>query len=69
MTRFGGYSTFVDVNPEQCFILDGVDDLVSTGAIPVTYATGSLHMLVHLGKIREGDSVLIHHAAGGVGST
>ena len=28
VTRFGGYSTFVDVNPEQCFILDGVNDLV-----------------------------------------
>ena len=67
MTRFGGYSTSVDVNPEQCFILDGVNDLVSTAAIPVTYATAH-HMLVYLGKIREGDSVLIHHAAGGVGS-
>ena len=67
MTRFGGYSTFVDVNPEQCFILDGEEDLVSTAAIPVTYATAH-HMLVHLGKIRQGDSVLIHHAAGGVGS-
>ena len=67
MTRFGGYSTFVDVNPEQCFILDGENDLVSTAAIPVTYATAH-HMLVHLGKIRQSDSVLIHHAAGGVGS-
>ncbi len=67
MTRFGGYSTFVDVYPEQCFILDDENDLAMAAAIPVTYATAH-HMLVHLGKIRQGDSVLIHHAAGGVGS-
>ena len=67
MTRFGGYSSFVDVNPEQSFILEGEINLPAAAAIPVTYATAH-HMLVYLGKIRDGDSVLIHHAAGGVGS-
>ncbi len=67
MTRFGGYSSSVDVYPEQSFVLSEEQDLASAAAIPVTYATAH-HMLVHLGRIREGDSVLIHHAAGGVGS-
>lgn len=67
MTRFGGYSSSVDVYPEQSFVLSEEQDLASVAAIPVTYATAH-HMLVHLGRIREGDSVLIHHAAGGVGS-
>ena len=35
--------------------------------MPVTYLTAH-HMLVHLGNFREGDSVLVHHAAGGVGT-
>ena len=67
MTRFGGYSSSVDVKPEQSFVLSEEQDLAAAAAIPVTYATAH-HMLVHLGRIREGDSVLIHHAAGGVGS-
>ena len=35
--------------------------------MPVTYGT-AYHMLVHLGGIKKGDSILIHHAAGGVGT-
>ena len=67
MTRFGGYSTIIDVFPDQSFILSPKIDLDAAAAMPVTYTT-AYHMLVHLGNIREGDTVLIHHAAGGVGT-
>lgn len=67
MTRYGGYSTMVDIHPNQSFILGPKQSLESAAAIPVTYATAH-HMLVHLGRIREGDTVLVHHAAGGVGT-
>ena len=36
-------------------------------ALPVTYGT-AYHMLVYLGNLSEEDTVLIHHAAGGVGT-
>ena len=39
----------------------------SAAAMPVTYLT-AYHMLVELGNIKAGDVVLIHHAAGGVGT-
>jgi NADPH:quinone reductase-like Zn-dependent oxidoreductase len=41
--------------------------LEDAGAIPVTYLT-AWHMLAHLGNLREGETVLIHGIAGGVGT-
>ena len=67
MTRYGGYTTIIDVLPDQSFILGPSMKLEAAAAMPVTYATAH-HMLVHLGRIREGDTVLVHHAAGGVGT-
>jgi len=67
MTGFGGYSEQVVTSTNRVIpIPDSVsyDDAASLG---VTYGT-AYHMLVHLGNMKEGESVLIHHAAGGVGT-
>tara|TARA_B100001113_G_scaffold346199_1_gene336802 strand:+ start:4 stop:1026 length:1023 start_codon:yes stop_codon:yes gene_type:complete len=67
LTGFNGYSEEVKVLENQVV---GIGDEVSfedAAAMPVTYLT-AFHMLVELGKIRKGDTVLIHHAAGGVGT-
>jgi NADPH:quinone reductase-like Zn-dependent oxidoreductase len=39
----------------------------AAATLGVTYGT-AYHMLAHLGNMSEGESVLIHHAAGGVGT-
>ena len=67
MTGFGGYSERVCLNARRVIPIPDSVSFDQAAAIPVTYGT-AFHMLVHLGRISEGDSVLIHHAAGGVGT-
>lgn len=65
---FGGYASAVVAPRHQVFRLpDGVDFEAGAG-IPAVYLTGwfALHYLAHP---RAGDRVLVHSAAGGVGST
>ena len=66
-TRFGGYSdvvcapaAFVAPIPEEL-------DFGGAASIPVNWLTAWL-MLVRLGNVREGDKVLVHACAGGVGT-
>ena len=66
ITRFGGQSTSVVVPIHQAVHVPDELDLVTAAAIPVNYLTAYL-MLVRLGNVRRGESVLIHAAAGGVG--
>jgi NADPH:quinone reductase-like Zn-dependent oxidoreductase len=66
-TEFGGYSEQVQVRSEQMLPLDHEVSFDIAAAMPVTYITG-FHMLVHLGNIQPRDTVLVHHAAGGVGT-
>jgi len=66
-TRFGGYSEQVRVRLDQLLPLDHEVSFDIAAAMPVTYIT-AFHMLVHLGNIQPQDSVLVHHAAGGVGT-
>jgi NADPH:quinone reductase-like Zn-dependent oxidoreductase len=66
LTRFGGQSSSVVVPRHQAVKLPDGLDLVHAAAIPVNYLTAYL-MLVRLGSVRRGDTVLIHAAAGGVG--
>lgn len=66
-TGVGGYSEEVKVSVNQVFSIDDSISFETAAAMPVTYIT-AYHMLVELGNIREGDTVLIHHAAGGVGT-
>jgi NADPH:quinone reductase-like Zn-dependent oxidoreductase len=66
LTRFGGQSELVAVKATQVF--DKPSDLTfeQTAAIPVNYLT-AYALLVVMGSLHEGESVLIHNAGGGVG--
>jgi NADPH:quinone reductase-like Zn-dependent oxidoreductase len=63
----GGYSEEIVVSENRVVSIPDEMSYEQAAAIPVTYGT-AYHMLVHLGGIKAGDSVLIHHAAGGVGT-
>lgn len=66
MTRFGGQSELVAVKAMQVF--DKPDSLTfeQAAAIPVNYLT-AYALLVVMGSLHMGESVLIHNAGGGVG--
>ena len=66
LTRFGGYSSMVCVSAGQAYPLPAGLGFEQAAAIPVTYITAWI-MLVWLGCVREGDRVLVHAVAGGVG--
>jgi synaptic vesicle membrane protein VAT-1 len=66
ITRFGGYSDVVTVPDNQVAAIPDGADVVAAAGIPVAYLTAYL-MLVRLGSLRQGDTVLIHSAGGGVG--
>jgi NADPH:quinone reductase-like Zn-dependent oxidoreductase len=66
MTRFGGYSDVVCVPAAQAVpLLEGMS-YEEGAALPVNYLT-AYQMLVQMGSVKEGERVLIHSAAGGVG--
>jgi synaptic vesicle membrane protein VAT-1 len=67
MCRFGGQADLVCVAADQVF---GIPDDMSfdeAAALPVNYLT-AYHMLFEVARIRPGDRVLVHMAAGGVGT-
>ncbi|MFL5539056.1 MAG: medium chain dehydrogenase/reductase family protein [Longimicrobiaceae bacterium] len=66
ITRFGGYADLVCVPAGQAYPLPEWLSFEKAAAIPVNYLTAWI-MLVWLGCVREGDRVLVHAAAGGVG--
>jgi NADPH:quinone reductase-like Zn-dependent oxidoreductase len=65
-TRFGGQQELVSVPAEQVIPLPERLSFEQGAAFPVNYAT-AYAALVIMGSLREGDRVLIHAAAGGVG--
>ena len=65
-TRFGGYADVVTVPARQAVPLPAGLSFEEGAAIPVNYLTAIL-MLEHFANVREGDRVLVHGAAGGVG--
>jgi NADPH:quinone reductase-like Zn-dependent oxidoreductase len=65
-TRFGGQASMVTVPENQVFPLPDGFSYEQGAAFPVNYST-SYVALVIMGGLREGDRVLIHAAAGGVG--
>ena len=67
MTGFGGYSEQGGLDARRAIPLPDSMSFDQAAAIPVTYGT-AYHMLVHLGNLARGDTVLVHHAAGGVGT-
>ncbi len=66
ITRFGGYASTVTVPPLQVVALPPGLSFESAAAIPVTYLTAWL-LLVWMGNVRAGETVLVHAVAGGVG--
>jgi NADPH:quinone reductase-like Zn-dependent oxidoreductase len=67
ITRFGGYSDAVCVDVAQTYVMPEQMSFAEGAALPVTYLT-AYHMLFNVLRVRTGDHVLIHQAAGGVGT-
>ena len=66
LCRFGGYSDAACVHESQVFALPAGMSAEEGAAFPVNYLT-AFQLLEVMGSLREGDRVLIHSAAGGVG--
>lgn len=67
MSRFGGHSSVVSVPAAQAIPIPDAMSFEDAAALPVTYLTAH-HMLFHIARIRSREHVLIHMAAGGVGT-
>jgi len=67
MTRFGGYADTVCVEAAQCYEMPDGMSFEQGAALPVNYLT-AYHLLLNVARVRAGDHVLIHQAAGGVGT-
>jgi NADPH:quinone reductase-like Zn-dependent oxidoreductase len=65
-TRFGGYSKHVNVPEYACVEIDDMEANIAL-ALATQYVT-AYYMCEYLSPVRENNSVLIHAAAGGVGS-
>ena len=65
-TRFGGQAELVTVPADQVLPLPERLSFEQGAAFPVNYGT-AYAALILMGGLREGDRVLIHAAAGGVG--
>lgn len=66
MTRFGGYSDLVCVPVEQVFERPAGMSAHDGAAIPVNYFT-AWQLVVVMGGLSEGETILVHSAGGGVG--
>ncbi|MGZ5337737.1 MAG: synaptic vesicle VAT-1 family membrane protein [Solirubrobacterales bacterium] len=66
-TRFGGQAELATVPAEQVLPLEDRLSFEQGAAIPVNYAT-AYAALVTMGGLQKADRVLIHAAAGGVGT-
>ncbi len=66
LTRFGGYSDKICVPAAAVFELPEELTFEQGAGLPVNYLT-AYQLLIVMGALRKGDSVLIHNAGGGVG--
>jgi NADPH:quinone reductase-like Zn-dependent oxidoreductase len=67
LTHFGGHSDVVCAPAEQAFALPEGKDFATAAALPLNYLT-AYHMLFRVACVRPGERVLVHMAAGGVGT-
>lgn len=67
MTRFGGMSDTVCIPHMQAVVIPDSMSFTDAAAIPVNYLTAH-QLLFEVGRVRSGDRVLVHMAAGGVGT-
>jgi len=66
MVKSGGYAEKICVPVQNAVPMPAGMDFDQAAALPVNYLT-AYHMLVYMGNLRQGERVLIHAAAGGVG--
>jgi synaptic vesicle membrane protein VAT-1 len=67
LTRFGGHADTVCVPAAQVLAMPDAMSFEEAAAIPVGYLT-AYHMLFRVANVRPGERVLVHMAAGGVGT-
>jgi NADPH:quinone reductase-like Zn-dependent oxidoreductase len=67
LTRFGGHADVVCVPVQQVIEIPEGKDFAAAAALPVNYLT-AYHMLFRVACVRPGERVLVHMAAGGVGT-
>ena len=67
LTRFGGYATHVVVPQHQVFPIPDGFTFAEAAAFPVVHVT-AYYALFELCRLRAGMNVLVHSAAGGVGT-
>jgi len=63
---FGGYTDTLCIAAEQVFHLPEKMTFEEGAALPVVYGT-AYNMMLFCGNLREGSTILLHSAAGGVG--
>lgn len=63
---FGGYTDTLCIASEQAFKLPEKMSFEEGAALPVVYGT-AFNMMLFCGNLREGSTILVHSAAGGVG--
>lgn len=66
VTRFGGYTTLIDSEPEYLTLIPK-DWSYDQGAAYLVQTLTAYYALVELGNLKPNQNVLIHSAAGGVG--
>lgn len=64
---FGAYSTRINCPAEHLWRLPATWDLIRGASFPVVYLT-AYYALHEVGHLKESDRVLVHSAAGGVGT-
>ena len=67
MTRFGGYAEYAKTDYRACAIISDNMDLTKACALATQYCT-AYYAAAECMNLYEGDKVLIHAAAGGVGT-
>lgn len=66
LSMFHAYAERIAVRADQVFPVPDDVPLEDAAAIPVNYLT-AWHSMFYMGNLQEGDRILIHGAAGGVG--
>src|SRR4051794_33595602 len=67
LTGHGGYAEYATAPSSRCFpIPDGVDD--GTALALLLQGLTAFHLYRTAGRVRHGETVVVHSAAGGVGS-
>ena len=66
LTRFGGYADVVCVSAQQIFTRPPGMTSLEAAALPVNYLT-AWQLIVVMGGLKRGETMLVHSAGGGVG--